>query len=291
MCIGLQSMPNTHTHTNTLYSSWMSHRCFASSMCCVWWNKGDKDPAGGLQHMRSTPCVSANDCRCTNMYHLPDFLQQIAAGTVRFADVYGHFIVFVRHHLDEIRWNHSECTHQRGAHETASQLVFHGIVVTITPTRPIIHEQLIGQSSLRVSSAGLTCQALLGHGRTHRKNKTKCSLESWEPIKIEIWNLSMSCSVETGRHVPGWQEQVHNWGISFLSVFCFKMQMYTWAVKKNPILTLCTHKGLSRILSFYFRGHNAGFRETTATTTSFADLSPWKGKSCNRGHDSCPAET
>ena len=64
-----------------------------------------------------------------------------------------------------------------------------------------------------------------------------------------------------------------------------------WAVKKNPILTLCTHKGLSRILSLYFRGHNAGFRETAATTTSFADLSRWKGKSCNRGHDSWPAET
>ena len=65
----------------------------------------------------------------------------------------------------------------------------------------------------------------------------------------------------------------------------------TWAVKKTTILTLCTHKGLSRILSFYFRGHNAGFRETTATTTSFADLSRWKGKSCNRGHDSWPSET
>ena len=41
-------------------------------------------------------------------------------------------------------------------------------------------------------------------------------------------------------------------------------------MKKTTILTLCTHKGLSRILSFYFRGHNAGFRETTATTTPFA---------------------
>jgi hypothetical protein len=29
------------------------------------------------------------------MYHLPDFLQQIAGGTVRFADVYGHFVVFL----------------------------------------------------------------------------------------------------------------------------------------------------------------------------------------------------
>ena len=64
-----------------------------------------------------------------------------------------------------------------------------------------------------------------------------------------------------------------------------------WAVKKKHYPNSCTHKGLSRILSFYFRGHNAGFRETTATTTSFAGLSRWKGKSCNRGHDSWPAET
>lgn len=194
MCIGLQSMPKPNAHTNTLYFSWMSNRCFASSMCCG--------------ETKETRIRLEGSSRCTICPS--DFLQQIAAGTVRFADVYGHFIVFVRHHLDEIRWNHSECTHQRGAHETASQLVFHGIVVTITPISPIIHEQLIGQSSLRVSSAGLACQTLLGHGRTHRKNKTKCSLESWEPIKIEIWNLSMSCSVETGRHVQGWQEQVHN---------------------------------------------------------------------------------
>ena len=76
--------------------------------------------------------------------------------------------------------------------------------------------------------------------------------------------------------------------VAYDAYVCF---LFIWAVKKNPILTLCTHKGLSRILSFYFRGHNAGFRETTATTTSFADLSRWKGKSCNRGHDSCPAET
>ena len=190
MCIGLQSMPKPNTHKHTIF--FLDVKSLLCFQHVLWWNKGDKDPAGGLEQM----------------YHLPFRLS--AAGTVRFADVYGHFIVFVRHHLDEIRWNHSECTHQRGAHETASQLVFHGIVVTITPISPIIHEQLIGQSSLRVSSAGLACQTLLGHGRTHRKNKTKCSLESWEPIKIEIWNLSMSCSVETGRHVQGWQEQVHN---------------------------------------------------------------------------------
>ena len=47
---------------------------------------------------------------------------------------------------------------------------------------------------------------------------------------------------------------------------------------KNTILPLCAHKVLSRILSFYFHGHNGGFRALHATTTSFADLSRWTGK-------------
>jgi hypothetical protein len=206
MCIGLQSMPNTHKHT-IFFLDVKSLLCFQHVLCLVEQRRqgsGWRAPAHAqyslilpvyLQMIADVPFarLSATDCR-------------------RYSKICGclRALCFSRHHLDEIRWYHSECTHQRGAHETASQLVFHGIVVTITPIRPIIHEQLIGQSSLRVSSAGLTCQALLGHGRTHRKNKTKCSLESWEPIKIEIWNLSMSCSVETGRHVQGWQEQVHN---------------------------------------------------------------------------------
>ena len=73
--------------------------------------------------------------------------------------------------------------------------------------------------------------------------------------------------------------------------FIFGAFGFYLSCEKEPILTLCTHKSLSRILLFYFRSHDAGFRETTATTTSFADLSRWKGKSCNRGHDSWPAET
>ena len=59
-------------------------------------------------------------------------------------------------------------------------------------------------------------------------------------------------------------------------------QSSIWAVKKKTaILTLCAHKGLSRILSFYFRGHNGGFRAIHSTTTSFADLSRWKEKACS----------
>ena len=48
--------------------------------------------------------------------------------------------------------------------------------------------------------------------------------------------------------------------------------------EKTTILTLCAHKGLSRILWLYFRGHNSGFRAIHATTTSFADLARWKEK-------------
>jgi hypothetical protein len=51
---------------------------------------------------------------------------------------------------------------------------------------------------------------------------------------------------------------------------------------RNTILTLCSHKDLLRILSFYFRGHNIGFRKTHATTASFADLSLWNGKAFSR---------
>jgi len=69
----------------------------------------------------------------------------------------------------------------------------------------------------------------------------------------------------------GWSLH-HCWHQSLKEPFGYSNELW-----KNPILTLCTHKGLSRILSFYFRGLNAGFRETTATTTSFADLSRWKG--------------
>ena len=110
---------------------------------------------------------------------------------------------FRLHHVDEILWKHLECMLHRDAHETA-QLVFHGIV--IISIRPI-HEQLIGQS-LRVSS-GL---ALSGH---------------WRIVRTPQWNLSMNCSFETGRHVQGWQEQVHNWEfIGFLSVFSHQMRKH-----------------------------------------------------------------
>ena len=37
---------------------------------------------------------------------------------------------------------------------------------------------------------------------------------------------------------------------------------YHLSWKKNTIQSVCAHQGLARILSFYFRGHNGGFRGT-----------------------------
>jgi hypothetical protein len=55
---------------------------------------------------------------------------------------------------------------------------------------------------------------------------------------------------------------------------CQNLETLTWQVGKNLyILTGRTHKSLSRIRSFYFRGQNGGFHRRHVKTTSFEDLS------------------
>ena len=116
-----QTHTNTHKHT-IFFLDVKSLLCFQHVLCLVKQRRqgsGWRAPAHAqyslilpvyLQMIADVPFarLSATDCR-------------------RYSKICGclrALCCFSRHHLDEIRWYHSECTHQRGAHETASQLVF-----------------------------------------------------------------------------------------------------------------------------------------------------------------------
>ena len=105
------------------------------------------------------------------------------------------------------------------------------------------------------------------------QRQTVCSTRRQPRHKLPPWPSIISCCC-TGCCAAELLVLSYSWQLTTLQD--------TWAVKKETaILTLSAHKGLSRILLFYFRGHNGGSRETRATTTSFVDLSQWKGKACS----------